>query len=136
MRILVVDDEPAVREAVGRALRLEGHDVALAGDGGQALHALKAWPPDAVVLDVLMPRVDRKLPARGSRPRARHRQLVIPVQQFRSRIEPVRPNDGSCLVVHADLPEIRGIAQWLPKRAVKQERAIDVAHDAVVEGDS
>jgi two-component system response regulator MprA len=58
MRILVVDDEPAVREAVERALRLEGHDVALAGDGGQALDALQAWPPDAVVLDVLMPRLD------------------------------------------------------------------------------
>src|SRR5687767_6260020 len=58
MRILVVDDEPAVREAVERALRLEGHDVALAADGGQALDALGAWPADAVVLDVLMPRVD------------------------------------------------------------------------------
>jgi two-component system, OmpR family, response regulator MprA len=58
MRILVVDDEPAVREAVERALRLEGHDVALAADGGQALDALDQWPPDAVVLDVLMPRVD------------------------------------------------------------------------------
>jgi two-component system, OmpR family, response regulator MprA len=58
MRILVVDDEPAVREAVERALRIEGHDVALAADGGQALDALAIWPPDAVVLDVLMPRVD------------------------------------------------------------------------------
>jgi two-component system, OmpR family, response regulator MprA len=58
MRVLVVDDEPAVREAVERALRLEGHDVALAADGGQALEALDAWPADAVVLDVLMPRVD------------------------------------------------------------------------------
>src|ERR671918_2102565 len=58
MRILVVDDEPAVREAVERALRLEGHDVALAADGRQALDALDQWPPDAVVLDVLMPRVD------------------------------------------------------------------------------
>ena len=58
MRILVVDDEPAVREAVERALRLEGHDVALAADGREALDALDQWPPDAVVLDVLMPRVD------------------------------------------------------------------------------
>ena len=53
MRILVVDDEPAVREAVERALRLDGHDVALAADGGQALDALNAWPADAIVLDVL-----------------------------------------------------------------------------------
>jgi two-component system, OmpR family, response regulator MprA len=72
VRILVVDDEPAVREAVERALRLEGHDVALAADGGQALHALGVWPPDAVVLDVLMPRVDglelcRRMRDRGDR---------------------------------------------------------------------
>jgi two-component system, OmpR family, response regulator MprA len=58
MRILVVDDEPAVREAVERALRLDGYDVLLAADGGEALVALGDRPPDAVVLDVLMPRVD------------------------------------------------------------------------------
>jgi two-component system response regulator MprA len=57
MRILVVDDEPAVREAVERALRLDGHDVLLAADGGEALDTL-GERPDAVVLDVLMPRVD------------------------------------------------------------------------------
>jgi two-component system, OmpR family, response regulator MprA len=72
MRILVVDDEPAVREAVERALRLEGHDVLLAGDGVEALAALDVRPPDAVVLDVLMPRVDglelcRRLRGRGDR---------------------------------------------------------------------
>jgi two-component system, OmpR family, response regulator MprA len=58
MRILVVDDEPAVREAVERALRLEGHDVSVAADGGEALDALGTGSPDAVVLDVLMPLVD------------------------------------------------------------------------------
>jgi two-component system response regulator MprA len=58
MRILVVDDEPAVREAVERALRLDGYDVVLAGDGGEALERLAEAAPDAVVLDVLMPGVD------------------------------------------------------------------------------
>jgi two-component system, OmpR family, response regulator MprA len=58
MRILVVDDEPAVREALERALKLEGYEVALAADGVQALQALDEGPPDAVVLDLLMPRVD------------------------------------------------------------------------------
>jgi two-component system response regulator MprA len=72
MRILVVDDEPAVREAVERALRLDGHDVLLAADGVEALAALEGRPPDAVVLDVLMPRVDglelcRRLRGRGDR---------------------------------------------------------------------
>jgi two-component system, OmpR family, response regulator MprA len=58
MRILVVDDEPAVREAIERALRLEGYDVALAADGHEALERIDQRPPDAVVLDLLMPRVD------------------------------------------------------------------------------
>ena len=58
MRILVVDDEPAVRAAVDRALRLDGHEVALATDGREALDIVAGAPPDAMVLDLLMPRVD------------------------------------------------------------------------------
>ena len=72
-RLLVVDDEPAVREALRRAFSLEGYAVELATDGAAALHALEAEAePDAVVLDVLMPHVDgvtvcRRLRERGSR---------------------------------------------------------------------
>jgi two-component system response regulator MprA len=55
MRVLVVDDDRAVREAVGRALRQEGYEVDAAGNGDQALQQMEAQPPDAVVLDVLMP---------------------------------------------------------------------------------
>ena len=58
MRILVVDDERAVRESLARALKLEGYDVELAADGAEALHRLHAGQPDAVILDVLMPGVD------------------------------------------------------------------------------
>ena len=72
MRILVVDDEPAVREAIDRALRLEGFETELAEDGRGALSAIASAPPDAVVLDVLMPHVDglevcRRLRAAGDR---------------------------------------------------------------------
>jgi two-component system response regulator MprA len=58
VRVLVVDDEPAVRDALKRALWLEGYDVELAADGREALRALAARAPDAVVLDLLMPEVD------------------------------------------------------------------------------
>ena len=59
MRVLVVDDERAVRESLRRALELEGYDVDLAADGREALDRLGAGPdPDAVILDVLMPEVD------------------------------------------------------------------------------
>ena len=72
MRILVVDDEPAVRTALERALRLDGYEVALAADGQEALDALAGVAPDAVVLDLLMPQVGgvevcRRLRAAGDR---------------------------------------------------------------------
>ena len=54
-RVLVVDDEPAVRRALERALRLEAYDVELAADGEEALDALARSPADAVILYVLMP---------------------------------------------------------------------------------
>jgi two-component system response regulator MprA len=58
MRVLVVDDEPALRSAVQRALALERYDVALAQDGREALDRLAAEELDAVVLDIAMPHVD------------------------------------------------------------------------------
>jgi two-component system response regulator MprA len=59
MRILVVDDERAVRESLRRALELEDYEVDLAGDGEEALQRLESEAqPDAVILDVLMPGVD------------------------------------------------------------------------------
>jgi two-component system, OmpR family, response regulator MprA len=58
MRILVVDDEPSVREALERILRLEGFDVAMAVDGREAVRHQAAAPADAVLLDVLMPELD------------------------------------------------------------------------------
>ena len=57
-RVLVVDDEPAVRRALERALRLENHEVSLAADGEEALDALASAPADAVILDILMPKLD------------------------------------------------------------------------------
>jgi two-component system response regulator MprA len=72
MRILVVDDELAVRTALERALRLEGYEVDLASDGVEALDRLPEIHPDAIVLDVFMPRMDgiavsTQLRARGDR---------------------------------------------------------------------
>ena len=61
MKLLVVDDEPAVRTALERALRLEGYTVSLAGDGAEALDALAGERQDAVVLDVAMPGVDDRV---------------------------------------------------------------------------
>ena len=58
VKILVVDDDPAVCASIDRALRLEGYTVALAGTGGGALEALAMSPPDAVILDLQLPDID------------------------------------------------------------------------------
>jgi two-component system, OmpR family, response regulator MprA len=57
MRILVVDDDAGVRQAVGRALAFEGYDVTQAGDGSEALRLIASERPDAIVLDVVMPEI-------------------------------------------------------------------------------
>ncbi len=72
MRILVVDDERAVRTALERALRLDGYEVDLAGDGSEGLAKVERSAPDAIVLDLLMPVMDglevcRTLRAGGDR---------------------------------------------------------------------
>jgi two-component system response regulator MprA len=73
MKILVVDDERAVRESLRRALELEGYEIELAGDGNEALYRLESSEePDAMILDVLMPGVDglevcRRVRGTGSR---------------------------------------------------------------------
>ena len=84
MKILVVDDERAVRESLRRALELEGYEIELADDGIAALEALEAnGEPDAMILDVLMPGLDglevaRQLRRGGSR---------LPILMLTARVE-------------------------------------------------
>ncbi len=57
-RVLVVDDDRAVRESLRRSLEFNGYDVTLASDGAEALVVLGSLHPDVVVMDVMMPRLD------------------------------------------------------------------------------
>jgi len=72
MRLLVVDDEASVREALALVLDLSGFEVATAADGSEAIRTLAVDSPDAVILDVLMPGLDglevcRRMRAVGDR---------------------------------------------------------------------
>ena len=84
MKILVVDDEPAVRESLRRALELEGYEIELARDGEEALARLNdAMTPDAVVLDILMPGIDGLEVCRRVRAAGNH----VPVLMLTARAE-------------------------------------------------
>ncbi|MDQ3481382.1 MAG: response regulator transcription factor [Actinomycetota bacterium] len=58
MRILVVDDDRAVRDSLRRSLEFNGYEVALANDGVEALARINGLDPDALIVDVMMPRLD------------------------------------------------------------------------------
>lgn len=55
MKILVIDDEPAVRRSLVRVLGLHSHEVKEAKDGLEGLNLWRKWLPEVVLLDVLMP---------------------------------------------------------------------------------
>jgi DNA-binding response OmpR family regulator len=57
-RILIVDDEPSIVVPLEFLMKREGYEVAVAGDGEEALQALAARPPDLVILDVMLPRMN------------------------------------------------------------------------------
>jgi two-component system, OmpR family, response regulator MprA len=84
VKVLVVDDERAVRESLRRALELEGYEIELAADGEEALYRLESnSQPDALVLDVLMPGIDGLEVCR----RLRRSGSTLPVLMLTARAE-------------------------------------------------
>src|SRR5882672_496011 len=77
MHILVVDDDPAVRSSLQRALRLEGYSVGLAGNGSEALAAVDADAPDVIVLDLMMPPPDGLEVCRRLRRAGNHTPILM-----------------------------------------------------------
>ena len=80
-RILIVDDEPAVREALQRSLAFEGYATETAVDGLDALEKAGTYDPELIVLDVLMPRMDGLTAAR----RLRATGVTVPVLMLTAR---------------------------------------------------
>ncbi|AOP50381.1 response regulator transcription factor [Streptomyces lydicus] len=80
-RILIVDDEPAVREALQRSLAFEGYRTEQAVDGLDAVEKVASYDPELIVLDVLMPRMDGLTAAR----RLRASGVTVPILMLTAR---------------------------------------------------
>ena len=123
MRLLVVDDEPAVRASLRRALELDAFDVTLAGDGQEALDRLAAEPVDAIVLDVAMPRLDglevcRRLRAAGDRTPV---LMLTARDAIDDRVEGLDAGADDYLVKPFALRELRARLRALLRRAEPSE---------------
>lgn len=81
--ILVAEDDRSVRDSLARVLRFEGYDVVAVADGGEALEAVGAQRPDAVVMDVMMPNVDGLTACRL----LRDRHPTLPILMLTARHE-------------------------------------------------
>jgi two-component system response regulator MprA len=119
MRLLVVDDDRALREVLRRALTITGYDVKLAETGGDALSDVSGWIPDAVVLDIGLPDIDgldvcRLLRREGNR---------VPVLMLTARdavsdrIDGLDAGADDYLVKPFDVDELRARLRALLRRA-------------------
>ncbi len=123
MRILVVDDDRAVREALRRTLTLAGYEVQLAEDGEAALEQLVQAEPDAVVLDVGLPGIDglevcRRVRRAGSRVPI----LILTARDaVADRIDGLDVGADDYMVKPFDVGELKARLRALLRRAKPQE---------------
>jgi two-component system, OmpR family, response regulator MprA len=119
VRILIADDDRAVRDALRRALALGGYDVALAEGGRQALDDVAAAAPDAIVLDIGMPDVDGLEVCRRLR-RAGDRVPILMLtarDAIADRIEGLDAGADDYLVKPFDVGELRARLRALLRRS-------------------
>ncbi|MHB2021798.1 MAG: response regulator transcription factor [Mycobacteriales bacterium] len=125
--VLVVDDDPALRAAVSRALTLDGYQVAAAGNGAKALELIEESPPDVVVLDLMMPvvgglEVCRRLRAAGNRTPI----LVLTARdQVADRVAGLDAGADDYLVKPFALEELQARLRALLRRTKEPDEAAD-----------
>jgi two-component system response regulator MprA len=124
--VLVVDDEPAIRTSVRRALRLDGYQVEAVEDGEGALESVAERAFDAVVLDVAMPGIDglevcRRLRAAGDRTAI---LMLTARDAVRSRVDGLDAGADDYLVKPFALAELKARLRALIRRADPPETAL------------
>lgn len=135
MRVLVVDDEGAVREALVRAMDSEGYETRAVGDGAAALAEIERWQPEVVLLDVLMPFMDgltacRRLRARGDRTPI---LMLTARDAVADRVDGLDAGADDYLVKPFDLDELLARVRALVRRTYPDDGAVLSCADLVMD---
>ena len=126
-RVLVVDDDKAVRESLRRSLEFNGYDVVLAADGAEALAGIAAAAPDVVVMDVMMPRLDGLETTRALRTAGNDLPILVLTARdaVGDRVEGLDAGADDYLTKPFALQELLARLRALLRRVVPREDAAD-----------
>ncbi|WP_067572573.1 response regulator transcription factor [Nocardia acidivorans] len=135
MRVLVVDDETSVREALVRALDSEGYETHAAADGASALAEIARWQPEVVVLDVLMPFMDGLTACRTLRGRGDRTPILMLTARdaVSDRIEGLDAGADDYLVKPFDLDELLARVRALLRRTYPEDGVLLSVADLVMD---
>jgi two-component system OmpR family response regulator len=124
MRILIVEDEPDLLRALAQALREEGYAVDTATDGEDALFKAESWEYDALVLDIMLPKLDGWEVLRRLRKTKKTPVLVLTARdQTRDRVRGLDTGADDYVIKPFDLPELLARLRALIRRTANQTRA-------------
>jgi two-component system, OmpR family, response regulator MprA len=126
-RVLVVDDDKAVRESLRRSLEFNGYEVSLATDGAEALAGIGATDPDVVIMDVMMPRLDGIETTRALRTAQNDVPILVLTARdaVGDRVEGLDAGADDYLTKPFALQELLARLRALLRRVVPQDDAAD-----------
>ena len=126
-RVLVVDDDKAVRESLRRSLEFNGYDVSLAADGAEALAGIQGADPDVVIMDVMMPRLDGLEATRALRAAGNDVPILVLTARdaVGERVEGLDAGADDYLTKPFALQELLARLRALLRRVVPHEDAAD-----------
>jgi two-component system OmpR family response regulator len=134
MRLLIVEDEPDLLSSLAQALREEGYAVDTAADGEEGFYKAESWNYDAIILDVMLPRLDGWGVLRKLRQTKNTPVLMLTARdQTRDRVRGLDTGADDYLIKPFDLSELLARVRALIRRSAGQTRNVIELGDIILD---